>query len=180
MENKLSPVQKITVYAVGAALFVAVGCLIPIPIPNTKAHVDLGYAIMMIFAYLFGPVAGLLVGGLGRFLEDMLLFGSIGSPGWLIASICVGFLTGFFSNLMKKHEKSVTHMVISLGGILLANAVFLILFAPFISSIWNGVPYVAKLPSGVSAFITNSIAMLAVGFPVAKKLEKHVYKIFKK
>ena len=57
MENKLSPVQKITVYAVGAALFVAVGCLIPIPIPNTKAHVDLGYAIMMIFAYLFGPVA---------------------------------------------------------------------------------------------------------------------------
>lgn len=179
MEPKLSSVQKITVYAVGAALFVAVGCMIPIPIPNTKAHIDLGYAIMAIFAYLFGPLAGLLVGGLGRFLEDMILFGSIGSPGWLIASICIGFLTGLFFKLMRKHKKPAV-TISALVGVLLDNAVFLILFAPFISSIWNGVPYIAKLPSGVSAFITNSLAMLLIGFPVAKKMEKTVYKIFKK
>lgn len=179
MEKKLSVTQKITVYGLGAALFVVVGCALPIPIPNTTAHIDLGYAIMAIFAYLFGPVAGLLVGGVGRFLEDMVLFGSIGSPGWLIASICVGFLTGLIAKLRNKPLNSFVYTMVLVFGVLIINAVFLVAFAPFISSLWNGVPYIAKLPSGVSAFITNSIAMLAIGFPVAKILEKNIGKLFK-
>ncbi|MBO7217750.1 MAG: ECF transporter S component [Clostridia bacterium] len=180
MENKLSFTQRITVYGLGAALFVVVGCALPIPIPNTTAHIDLGYAIVAIFGYLFGPIAGLLVGGLGRFLEDMILYGSIGSPGWLIASICIGFLTGILSKLRHKKINSVVSTIVIIVGILIVNAVFLIGFAPFISSLWNGVPFVAKLPSGISAFITNSVSMLALGIPVAKILEKPVKKLFSK
>lgn len=176
MNKKLSKIQSIAVYAMGAALFVVVGCALPIPIPNTTAHIDLGYAVMSIFAYLFGPIAGLAVGGLGRFLEDMILFGSIGSPGWLIASICIGLLIGFIFKWSKQRGKSTVCKIISLLCILLVNAVFLIGFAPFISSIWNGVPYVAKLPSGISAFITNSISIIVIGLPIAKILEKNKHK----
>ena len=180
MEKKLSFTKKLTLYAIGAALFVVVGCTIPISIPNTSAHIDLGYAVMMVYAYLFGPIAGLLVGGLGRFLEDMILFGSIGSPGWLIASICIGFLSGLLLKSSRKGTSKGIRATISIIGILLVNAVFLIGFAPFISSLWNGVPYVAKLPSGVAAFITNSISMLVIGLPLAKILEKPTLKIFNK
>ena len=165
---------EITIYGLGAAMFVVVGCCFPIPITGTTAHIDLGYMIMAVFAYLFGPIAGMLVGGLGRFIEDMILFGSIGSPGWLIASICMGFLTGIIFGWTKKFNRNWTKLLVNVSGILVVNAVFLVGFAPWVSSMWNGVPYVAKLPSGVWAFITNDIAMIVLGLPLALMLEKVV------
>ena len=180
MKKDLSLTQKITTYAIGSALFVVIGCSIPISIPNTSAHIDLGYAVMMIYAYLFGPIAGFVVGGLGRFLEDMILFGSIGSPGWLISSFSIGLLSGVILKLRYKVKNHTYFTIISALCVLIVNAIFLIGFAPFISSIWNGVPYLAKLPSGIAAFITNSVSMLLIGLPIAKILEKIVPKIFAK
>ena len=172
MKRGTFTVRQITLYAAGIALFVVVGCMIPIPIPNTSAHIDLGYTIMAIYAYLFGPIAGLLVGGFGRFLEDMILFGSIGSPGWLIASFSMGFLLGLIFRYTKQMKNQTVATTLAVLGTLIVNAVFLIGFAPFISSLWNGVPYVAKLPSGISAFATNSVAIAVLGMPLGKLLEK--------
>lgn len=169
--KKMSALE-ITTYGLGAALFVVVGCCFPLPIAGTTAHVDLGYMIMAVYAYLFGPIAGMVVGGLGRFIEDMILFGSIGSPGWLIASICMGFFTGVLFSHTKKFKNNWTKTMTNVTGILVVNAIFLIGFAPWVSSMWNGVPYVAKVPSGVWAFITNDIAMIVLGIPLATILEK--------
>ena len=180
MKKGYFTVRQIALYAVGIALFVVVGCMIPIPIPNTSAHIDLGYTIMAIYAYLFGPVAGFLVGGFGRFLEDMVLFGSIGSPGWLIASFSMGFLIGLIFRYTKKMDNQTASVVLPIVGILIVNIMFLVGFAPFISSLWNGVPYMAKLPSGVSAFITNSIAIAVLGIPLAKLLERYAKKYIHK
>ncbi len=172
MKDKVISVKRITLYAIGIALFVAVGCVLPLPIPNTTAHVDLGYMVMAVFAYLLGPVAGAIIGGMGRFIEDMILYGSIGSPGWLIASICMGLFIGLTFSRTKKIPNQKLALVIQVALILVINAVFLIGLSPFVSSLWHGVPYVAKLPSGISAFLTNCIAIIVLGLPVAKILER--------
>lgn len=172
MNNKVFTVKQIAFYAMGIALFVVVGCMLPIHIPNTTAHIDLGYMVMAVFAYLFGPVAGALVGGMGRFMEDMILFGSIGSPGWLISSICMGFFIGLTFSRTKRMSNKKIASAIQIICILIINAIFLIGVSPFISSLWHSVPYITKLPSGISAFLTNCIAIIVLGIPLGKALEK--------
>lgn len=168
--------RKIVLYGLGCALFVVVGCVLPIPIPNTTAHIDLGYVVMAIFAYLYGPIAGGLIGGMGRFLEDMILFGSIGSPGWLIASILMGMLIGLTFKFTQKGDNPQIALMIQIILILIINAVLLIGLSPFISSLWHGVPYITKLPSGLSAFLTNSFAIIVIGIPIGRILEKMLKK----
>lgn len=172
MKNGLFTTKRIALYGLGIALFVVLGCTAPIPIPNTTAHIDLGYVVMAVFAYLYGGIPGLIVGAGGRFMEDMILFGSIGSPGWLIASACMGLFIGMIFQRTKKMEDKKVAVMINVVAILVINAVFLIGLSPFISSLWHGVPYVAKVPSGVSAFLTNCIAIIVLGMPLGMYLEK--------
>lgn len=172
MEKRKSLIKETVLYGIGAALFLVIGCTLPIPIPNTTAHIDLGYVVMGVYAFFYGPIAGAVVGGLGRFLEDIVLFGSIGSPGWLIASICMGLLIGLVFKKTRKLSNIKIATTIQIFSILLINAIFLIGLAPFISSMWNGVPYLAKLPSGISAFATNSIAIICVAIPIANTLKR--------
>lgn len=56
MKKSLFTTRMITLYGLGIALFVVLGCVAPIPIPNTTAHIDLGYVVMAVFAYLFGGI----------------------------------------------------------------------------------------------------------------------------
>lgn len=103
MKNKMKfTTKQITVHAIGMALYVVVGCLVPIRIPNSQAFIDLGYTIMTVYAYIFGPVAGLLIGAIGRILVDVTMYGGLGTPGWLIASALIGYLGGF---ILKKGSK---------------------------------------------------------------------------
>lgn len=168
--------KQIALYGMGTALFVVVGCVIPIPIPNTTAHIDLGYMVMAVFAYMYGPIAGALVGGLGRFIEDMILYGSIGSPGWLIASILMGFFIGLTFSHTKKMKNQKVALLFQIIFILIINAILLIGLAPFVSSLWHGVPYILKMPSGISAFVTNCIAIIVIGIPLSHAVERIVKK----
>lgn len=172
MKNQLFTTKRLALYGLGIALFVVIGCVAPLPIPNTTAHIDLGYTVMAVFAYLYGGIPGLLVGAGGRFVEDMILYGSIGSPGWLIASACMGLFIGMTFNATKKLSNKKLAISLDVLAILVINAIFLIGLAPFVSSLWNGVPYVAKLPSGISAFLCNCIAIIVLGMPLGMLLEK--------
>ena len=172
MKTNLFTTKRIALYGLGIALFVAIGCVAPITITNTTAHIDLGYTVMAVFAYLYGGIPGLIVGAGGRFMEDMILYGSIGSPGWLIASACMGLFTGMTFDATKKLSNKKIAIVLNVLAILVINAIFLIGLAPFVSSLWNGVPYVAKLPSGISAFLCNCIAIIVLGMPIGMLLEK--------
>ncbi len=58
--KKLS-VKTVVAIGIGAALFFVLGKVsIPTPVPNT--YISLQYAVQAVFAALFGPIAGLLIG----------------------------------------------------------------------------------------------------------------------
>lgn len=74
--KKLS-VKTVVAIGIGAALFFVLGKLaIPSPVPNT--NISLQYAIQAVFATLFGPIAGLLIGFIGHTLIDATSYG----PWW--------------------------------------------------------------------------------------------------
>lgn len=60
-----------------AALFTALGCVatmvISIPIPATNGYINLGDGVVLLGAFLLGPVYGAAAGGLGPMLADLLL-----------------------------------------------------------------------------------------------------------
>lgn len=82
--KKLS-VKSVVAIGIGAALFFVLGKIsIPTPVPNT--YISLQYAVQAVFAMLFGPIAGLLIGlvGIRSSMRRIMAHGGAGSllPGW--------------------------------------------------------------------------------------------------
>lgn len=88
--KKLS-VKSVVAIGIGAALFFVLGKIsIPTPVPNT--YISLQYAIQAVFATLFGPIVGLLIGFIGHTLIDATSYGPWWS--WIIASAFAGLVIG--------------------------------------------------------------------------------------
>lgn len=98
--KKLS-VKSVVAIGIGVALFFAFGKIsIPAPYPNT--YISLQYAIEAVFATLFGPIAGLLIGFIGNTLVDATSYG----PWWseIIASAFVGLVIGLITKNLNDEE----------------------------------------------------------------------------
>ena len=86
--KKLS-VKSVVAIGIGAALFFVLGKVaIPSPVPNT--NISLQYAIEAVFATLFGPIAGVVIGFIGHTLIDATSYGPWWS--WIIASAFAGLV----------------------------------------------------------------------------------------
>ncbi len=94
----MNSVKMVVVIAIGAALY-GVGGLVGIPIfANTMLKPAM--AILALFAAVYGPIVGLLVGFLGHWLTD--LFAGWGVwPTWMLGSAIVGLAIGLFGKLSK-------------------------------------------------------------------------------
>jgi|UniRef100_UPI003FEF0903 UPF0397 protein FAEPRAA2165_01279 len=91
--KKLS-VKSVVAIGIGAALFFVLG-KISIPTPVSNTYISLQYAIQAVFATLFGPVAGLLIGFIGHTLIDATSYGPWWS--WIIASAFAGLVIGLIT-----------------------------------------------------------------------------------
>lgn len=68
-----------------AALMAALSCvatmLIQIPIPATNGYINLGDGVVLLGAFLLGPVYGFAAGGIGSMLADVILGYAVFAPG---------------------------------------------------------------------------------------------------
>ncbi len=95
-----------------AALFAALTCvatvLIHIPMPATNGYINLGDGVVLLGAFLLGPVYGFAAGGLGSMLADVLLGYAAYAPGTFIikgltaltAALILRALSGRLSGLV--------------------------------------------------------------------------------
>ena len=92
MINKTSPTTAVVATGIGAALFFVLGrfLVIPTPIPNTTINIQ--YALLAVFALLYGPVVAGLMGLIGHFLIDATSYGPWWS--WIVASAVAGLIMG--------------------------------------------------------------------------------------
>lgn len=94
MSKKIFSIRTMVAVGIGSAIFFVLMRFVALPsgIPNT--NLQLAPAILAIFAAIFGPLAGLLIGFIGHTLVD-LTWGSVWWS-WVVADAAFGLLIGSF------------------------------------------------------------------------------------
>jgi len=102
MGKKVISIKTVVAVGIGAALMFVLMRFVAIPsgVPNT--NINFGIAILSIFAAIFGPVAGLLIGFIGHTLTDLTWGGVWWS--WVIADALYGLMVGLFWKAFKIEE----------------------------------------------------------------------------
>jgi uncharacterized membrane protein len=76
------------------ALTAAVTMAVRIPVPRTGGYINLGDAVVYVTALLFGPVYGLVAGGIGSSLADFLGGYGVYAPFTLVIKALEGLVVG--------------------------------------------------------------------------------------
>ncbi|MDO5721390.1 MAG: ECF-type riboflavin transporter substrate-binding protein [Actinomycetaceae bacterium] len=90
--NSASPAVKVVATGIGAALFFVFGRFVAIPTPVPNTTISIQYALLAVFALLYGPVVAGLIGFIGHWLIDATTYGPWWS--WIIASAVAGLVMG--------------------------------------------------------------------------------------
>ncbi|WEK54198.1 MAG: ECF-type riboflavin transporter substrate-binding protein [Candidatus Cohnella colombiensis] len=101
--SKTLSVQTIVAIGIGSALFAILGRFGSIPSGLPDTNIETTYALLALFAVLYGPVAGLLIGLIGHTLKDLIFY----PPpwfSWVIASAIVGLIIGLVARSIKVHD----------------------------------------------------------------------------
>ena len=157
MTRTHSPVTQVVAIGIGAALFFVLGrfAAIPTPVPNTSLNIQ--YAILAVFAVLYGPLVGALIGLIGHVLIDVTGYGIWLS--WELSSGVFGLIVGL---LVLRHALAdgefgrATAVRVNLA-ILLANAVAWLLVAPLGDVLIYSEPANKVWALGALAFVANSL-----------------------
>lgn len=158
--KKLS-VKTVVAIGIGAALFFVLGKIsIPTPVPNT--YISLQYAIEAVFATLFGPIAGLLIGFIGHTLIDATSYGPWWS--WIIASACVGLIIGLIMMKVDINEGLDTKKIIRFNvAQIIAHLLGWGLIAPCLDILIYSEPIEKLFAQGLTAAVANIITTGVVG-----------------
>ncbi len=92
--------------------------VIHIPVPSTNGYLNLGDMVVFIAAMMLGKKGGLLVGGIGSSLADILLGYTQYAPITLVVKGLEGFIAGAI--LESKIGKKYPLLATSIGGIWMA------------------------------------------------------------
>ncbi|MGT2667001.1 ECF-type riboflavin transporter substrate-binding protein [Streptococcus rifensis] len=158
------PIKTVVAIGIGAALFFLIGRFISIPtgIPNT--NIQLQYAVLALFAVLYGPVAGFLIAFLGATLID---FTAYGSPwwSWIFAAGIFGLILGLVGKRLRIESGIYTRKDIvltiagTLGGVVIAWGIL----APIGDIIIYSEPASKVFTQGLVAGIANAVTVAVAG-----------------
>lgn len=102
MHNDLS-IRKLVVAALLAALVCVVTFAVAIPTPG-GGYVNPGDAIVLLSAWILGPLWGAAACGIGSGLADLLAGYAVYAPGTLVIKCIMGLVAGL---LMRRHRSNV-------------------------------------------------------------------------
>ena len=170
MGKKMISVKTVVAIGIGSALMFVLMRFVAIPsgVPNT--NLNLGIAILSIFAAIFGPLAGLLIGFIGHTLTD-LTWGGVWWT-WVIADALYGFMIGFFWKLYKieEGEFGIKQALVFNAVQIVANLLAWVAIAPTLDILIYQEPsdkvYIQGLVAGALNIATVLIlgTLLAIGY----------------
>jgi len=101
LNSTVHAARKITVHALAIAFVCVSTMLIQIPIPLGYMH--LGNACILLAGVFFGPVTGLLAGGIGSAMADLLT----GYTQWVLPTLLIKSLMGFLIGWIARPKKGI-------------------------------------------------------------------------
>ena len=99
--------KKFTLTAMFTAFVCVATMVIYIPAPN--GYINMGDAVLLLSAFLLGPVSGAICGGLGSCLADIFL----SFPAYAPATFIIKFLMGYTAGVIVRKKSSFLFTVIA-------------------------------------------------------------------
>ncbi|ATG52799.1 ECF transporter S component [Brachybacterium vulturis] len=166
MNRTPSPVTQVVAIGIGAALFFVLGRFVAIPTPIPNTSISIQYAILAVFAVLYGPVVGALAGFIGHLLIDATGYGIWIS--WELASGVFGLIVGvlLLRNAVAEGEFGRPLAVRFSVAVVLANALAWLVVAPLGDVLFYSEPANKVWVQGSLAFVSNSITAVVLGLLV--------------
>jgi energy-coupling factor transport system substrate-specific component len=156
-------VRTVVAIGIGAALFFVLMRFLPIPTGVPDTTINLGSAILALFAAIFGPIAGLFIGLIGHSLND-LTWGSVWWS-WVIADGVFGLLLGLIKNRLDLENGNFTKGKLVLFNIwqAVAGLIAWVVVAPVGDILIYKEPVNKVFVQGLVAWGTTFIAVAVVG-----------------
>lgn len=162
--------KKFTLAAMFSALVCVATMIIHIPAPN--GYINMGDAVLLLSAFLLGPLPGAICGGLGSCLADIFL----SFPAYAPATFIIKFLMGYTAGFIVRKNSSILSTVISatIAEIIMIFGYFL--FEAFILNLGITVFFVS-LPGNIMQALCG-IIISTILFSILKR-NKHIINLIK-
>ena len=162
--------QRITLLAVGIALFVVLTMCLQVPVFENY-YLCLGYVVMMVYCYIFGPASGAIVGSLGVILYCVLTAGLRGMPGWTLGNLVIGIICGIVFTKAKMIESVWLRRGLMAVTIIAVTAAGILGIKSLTESLLYAQPILVRMAKNIYAFAADAV-MMTVSIPVCEVLEK--------
>ena len=160
---KNNSIKTVVATGIGAALFIIIGTLINIPTPIPNTNIQLQYAVIALFAVIYGPTVGFFSGFIGHALKDALQYGSPWWT-WVLVSGLIGLAIGLLAKKIniEKSPLTVKDYVWFNAVQIIANVVGWALIAPYGDILIYSEPASKVFAQGILSAVINSLT-IAIG-----------------
>jgi uncharacterized membrane protein len=141
-----------------------------IPIPATQGYFNFGDAGVILLSMLFGPYVGLITGGLGSSLADILSGYSFYAPVTFLAKGIEGFIVGMIFAKLYKKSRILAYTSGPVGGLFMICSYFV--FESYFFSIGNAL---VELPWNILQALFGSViaySLYKLLYPLKDKVVK--------
>lgn len=176
MRNTNATTRSITLSAMGIALFVVLSLCLQVPVFENY-YLCLGYVVMAVYCYCFGPMRGTIVGTLGVVLYCVVISGLRGMPGWALANVVIGVGLGQSCLLTKKIGNVVLRQILLMGAIVLFTALGVLGVKSLTECALYAQPFLFRAAKNMTAFIAD-VVVLWVGILICPMLSPLIEKLF--
>lgn len=160
---KNNSIKTVVATGIGAALFIIIGTLINIPTPIPNTNIQLQYAVVALFAVIYGPTVGFFSGFIGHALKDALQYGSPWWT-WVLVSGLIGLAIGLVAKKIKIEKGQLIGKDLAWfnGAQILANVIGWGIIAPYGDILIYSEPASKVFTQGIISAIINSLT-IAIG-----------------
>ena len=168
--------RKLCLTAMGTALFVVLTLCLQVPVFENY-YLCLGYVVMMVFCFYFGPFSSVIVGTLGVILYCLLTSGLRGMPGWVAGNIVIALAVSITCKYTAGLKKRWIRYLILMAVIIASTAIAILGVKSLVEMILYAQPFLLRAVKNVYAFVAD-IMVMTVSLPVCEKLEGVIRKLF--
>ena len=175
MDKKLVSVKTVVAIGIGAALMFVLMRFVAVPTIVPNVNINLGIAVLAIFAAIFGPIAGFLIGLIGHTLVDLTWGWGIWWS-WVVSSALFGCGIGFFAKYFKieEGEFGLKQCLIFNGVQIGVNALVWGVIAPTLDILIYSEPADKVYLQGIVAGASNMVVVLVLGSLLAFAYSKTI------
>lgn len=161
--------RTICYLSLGIALYIVLSLCLQVPVFENY-YLCLGYIVMGVYCYSFGPIYGATVGALGCILYCLLINGLRGMPGWALGNLYIGLMLGICFKITKQY-KSLLNIIMDIIIITIICGGAMLLIKSSVESFLYAQPLVIRVVKNVYAFISDAFVLIA-GLPIYKYMDK--------